>query len=102
MTISTPPIIQLRLGKIVATRAALDALRDAAQNPRELLVRHSKGDWGAVCQEDKVANDASLIDGSRILSAYLLATGEKIWVITEAVDDNGNRAATTFLLPEEY
>jgi hypothetical protein len=43
-----------------------------------------------------------LIDGSRLLSAYRTALGEKLWIITEAVDDSGNRAATTILLPSEY
>jgi hypothetical protein len=38
-----------------------------------------------------------------LLSAYVLKDGKtKIWLITEAEDDNGNRAATTGLLPSEY
>jgi hypothetical protein len=28
--------------------------------------------------------------------------GTKFWVITEAVGDDGRRAATTVLLPDEY
>jgi hypothetical protein len=48
------------------------------------------------------ANDEALKDGSRILSAYLTLKGKKLWVITEATDDDGHRAATTLLLPEEY
>ena len=47
-------------------------------------------------------NDQALIDGSRLLSAYRLKDGTKIWCITEAVGENGRREATTFLLPEEY
>jgi hypothetical protein len=43
-----------------------------------------------------------LHDGSRILSAYVLPTDVKIWIITEAADEKGERAATTALLPEEY
>ncbi len=30
------------------------------------------------------------------------ASGVKIWVITEAVNDEGNRSSTCILLPEEY
>jgi hypothetical protein len=41
-------------------------------------------------------------DGSRLLSAYALKTGQKVWVITEAADDHGSRAATTILVPDEY
>jgi len=42
------------------------------------------------------------VDGSRIWSAYNTLRGVKIWVITEAVGDDGDRAATTILLPAEY
>jgi hypothetical protein len=35
--------------------------------------------------------------GFRLLSAYTLPGGCKIWIITEA-----DRSATTILLPEEY
>jgi hypothetical protein len=51
---------------------------------------------------DAALNDGALQDGSRLLSAYHLKTGVKIWVITEAADDEGNRSATTLLLPDEY
>lgn len=40
--------------------------------------------------------------GSRLLSAYTSAAGVKVWIITEAADDEGKRPATTVLLPEEY
>lgn len=68
----------------------------------EFLSRHLNGDWGTVCDEDKEANDQSLVDGSRLLSAYTTAKGTRIWIITDAKDDRGQRAATTLLLPEEY
>jgi len=90
------------LGQIVATPAAIHALRKAGQTAEEFLQRHSKGDWGEVCEEDRQANDQALIDGTRILSAYRTSLGVKLWIITEAVDDAGKRAATTILLPSEY
>jgi hypothetical protein len=86
----------------VATPGALAALEQAGQSLWEFLSRHIVGDWAIVDEEDKAANDEAVKDGSRILSAYVLKTGEKIWIITEAEDDKGNRAATTLLLPEEY
>lgn len=71
--------------------------------PSEVLSRHVCGNWGeALCDEDKERNEEALKDGSRLLSAYRLKTGTKIWLITEAVGDDGLRAATTILLPEEY
>jgi len=87
------------LGQVVATPGALEALSQVNQQPAEFLNRHAQGDWGDVCVEDREANDQALIDGSRLLSAYHTSLGEKLWVITEAADDSGNRAATMILLP---
>jgi hypothetical protein len=85
------------LGQIVATPGALQALEKAGQLASHFLVRHALGDWGDLCDEDKTANDEALADDLRILSAYRLEDGTKIWVITEC-----DRSATTVLLPQEY
>jgi len=90
------------LGRTVATPTALQAIAEAGQSPAEFLDRHIRGDWGDLSSGDRILNDEALQDGSRILSAYHTRTGTKIWVITEATDDHGQRAATTILLPEEY
>jgi len=90
------------LGQILATPGALEALEESGQTPEFFLARHVQGDWGEVCDEDKLANDQSLIDGSRLLSAYQTLRNRRLWIITEAADDNGHRLATTLLLPEEY
>ena len=67
------------------------------------MERHIAKDGGDLSNEDKKLNDQALHNGSRILSTYILdKTIVKIWIITEATDDNGERAATTVLLPEEY
>ena len=64
----TKPLFSL--GRIVATPGALESLRDAGQAPGEFLARHASGDWGDLDGEDKGLNDAALVDGSRILSAF--------------------------------
>lgn len=89
-------------GKVVATPGALEALEQAGQGIWPFLSRHLAADWGAVDAHDKAANDQALKDGGRLLSAYTLNTGTTIWLVTEAQDDNGNRATTTALLPEDY
>jgi len=93
---------RLSLGQVVATPGALQALEESGQTPNFFLDQHVSGNWGIVGEEDWQLNDESLKDGSRILSAYLTSKGKKVWVITEATDDNGHRVATTLLLPEEY
>ncbi len=90
------------IGKLLATPAALEALEEANVDIIDLVERHISKDWGDLSDEDKRLNDEALHVGSRILSAYILPTEVKIWIITEAEDDNGERAATTVLLPEEY
>lgn len=89
-------------GQIVATPGALEAMSAAGQQPGEFLARHLRGDWGPVNDEDKALNDSALIDGSRILSSYVTKTGVRLWIITEAADDDGRRASSCLLLPEEY
>jgi hypothetical protein len=85
------------LGRLVATPGALAALQDAGQDALEFLSRHQHGDWGDMDEEDKQENERSLVNGSRIFSAYTLTTGVRIWAITEA-----SREITTILLPREY
>lgn len=94
--------ILFKPGRVLATPGAIEALEQAGQNIWEFLARHMSGDWGIVDAEDSQANSDSLQDGSRLLSAYLLKNGEKIWIITEAANDQGIRVATTALLPDEY
>ena len=67
-----------------------------------LFQRHPYGEWGDLDEEDKQRNEQALVSGARILSAYMLSDGTKIWIITEAEDDEGLRSHTTVLLPEEY
>ena len=57
---------------------------------------------GVLSDGDRQANDEALQSGARILSSYLLPDETKLWIITDATDENGTRAATTLLLPEEY
>lgn len=91
-----------RPGQILATPGALAMLEKAGQPIWEFISRHVAGDWGVVGPHDAEANYEALKDGSRLLSAYLLTNGTKVWVITEAEDEDGERIATTILLPDEY
>lgn len=68
----------------------------------EALFRHLAGDWGDLDLEDLDSNNEALRDGSRLFSAYHLERAGKIWIITEAANEAGERAATTILFPSEY
>jgi hypothetical protein len=88
---------QISLGRVVATPGALDALGDARESALGFLARHASRDWGEVPPEDWEENEFSVQRELRVLSAYSLRNGMKIWIITEA-----DRSVTTILLPEEY
>jgi len=84
-------------GRVVATPGVLEAFKASGDDPLTYLVRHVAGDWGDLDACDQEENELSLQHGWRLLSAYTLTTGVKIWIITEV-----DRSLTTFLLPSEY
>jgi hypothetical protein len=96
-----PPLFPL--GQVVSTPGALEACQPEYLN--RCLYRHSRGDWGNVCDEDAATNAEAVDAGFRILSAYPINPGKPckgfgentLWIITEA-----DRSVTTFLLPSEY
>ncbi len=102
MTTKLKPSSSCPFGHCVATPGALEALANAGQEATFFLDKHARGDWGDLDAEDGEANNRALMDGGRIFSAYRTLKGEKLWVITEAEDDHGNRQCTTILRPEEY
>jgi len=85
------------LGRVVATPGVLEALHEAGQEPLTFLARHVTGDWGDLDEHDRRENEFAVEHGFRILSAYTLSSGTRIWIITEA-----DRSVTTLLLPSEY
>ena len=54
-------------------------------------------DPGSLGAEDQLQNLRAVREGTRLLSAYELRDGTRIWIISEA-----DRSVTTILLPEEY
>jgi len=85
------------LGQILATPGVLEAVEQSGDRLVVFVLRHAAGDWGDLSHEDMRANADALKEGTRLLSAYHLKDGTKIWLITE-----WDRSATTALLPEEY
>ncbi|WP_048989157.1 hypothetical protein [Burkholderia cenocepacia] len=88
---------RFKLGRIFATPAALEAIADARVSIVDLLIRHVCGDWGDLSESDREQNELSIEVGLRLLSSYVLPSGQTVWVITE-----WDRSSTTFLLPGDY
>jgi hypothetical protein len=94
LTVLTLRSQKFPLGEIVITANANAQLDSRAI--KESLLRHGAGDWGEVCEEDRMENELSLKEGFRLLSVY--RSGDtKFWIITEA-----DRSVTTVLMPEDY
>jgi len=85
------------LGQILATPGVLQAAQESGDNLWLFILRHAAGDWGDLSAADMLANARALKEGTRLLSAYHLKDGTKIWIITE-----WDRSVTTTLLPGEY
>lgn len=90
-------VVDFPLGRVVATPGALAAIEKAGEHPLAFLMRHEAGDWGDLDAGDKQSNEEALANGDRILSAYNLKDGERIWILTES-----DRSVSTILLPSEY
>jgi hypothetical protein len=87
-------------GQFVVTRRVNDLIADNegfAKHVQLSLERHLAGDWGGVCDEDRVANELALQHGERLFSVYKKEGEPKIWIITE-----WDRSVTTVLFPDEY
>ncbi len=72
------------LGDVVITPGALAAVVVAHEHIMPYLARHQRGEWGALDDQDKQANEQALTQGTRLLSAYHLRDATTIWIITEA------------------
>ncbi len=86
---------KFQFGATTATTRVMDTIDP--DDAMVALMRHGRGDWGDVNEEDWKANNQALKDGGRLLSVYRSLERIRFWIITEA-----DRSATTILLPEDY
>ncbi|MBU9341701.1 hypothetical protein [Burkholderia multivorans] len=88
---------RFKIGRILATPAALEVIANTRVSIIDLLIRHMRGDWGDLSESDRQQNELSIDAGLRLVSSYVLPGGQTVWVITE-----WDRSSTTFLLPGDY
>jgi hypothetical protein len=82
------------LGQILVTEGALELSHAAQYSLVALLSRHASGDSGECAASEK---NRAYLSGWPVFSSYYLQADAKLWIITE-----GERRATTLLLPEEF
>ena len=83
------------LGQTVITAHAKEVLPEL--DVALALERHQCGDWGDVDRSDGLMNNVGIHSRGRLVSIYKSVRGQKFYIITE-----GDRSATTVLLPEDY
>ncbi len=84
-------------GLIEVTDAAAAVCAALGEDPADYVARHLLGDWGAVDQEQRDANDFGARYGHDIVSLYRLADGTAIRVETSL-----DHSTTRLLLAAEY
>lgn len=92
--------MKFKPGRVVITRGVNDLMASNEEFAKQVMLslkRHLAGDWGEVCDDDRVTNELSLRDGGRLFSVYKREGMPIIWVITE-----WDRSVTTVLFPDEY
>lgn len=90
---------RFNVGQTVMTRGIAGEMSNDNKFARDVhnsFLQYATGDWGTVCEDDKMANEEALENGDRLMGAYETVKG-KIWIITE-----WDRSVTTILFPEEY
>lgn len=93
------PDVFFEPGSLMMTEGVHRLIEQGLLNFHSYLNRHLSGDWGEICNKDKLSNEQALQYGERLFSAYEIDAGDeqKLWIITER-----DRSITTLLLPSEY
>ena len=86
---------RFNLGALVMTQGVKEKV--PSREAWEALVRHVHGDWGDLCEEDRISNNLAVLNGAKLLSVYQSKSGIRFWIVTE-----WDRSVTTVLLPAEY
>jgi hypothetical protein len=97
MTMQTLSKALFPLGQTVITPSCLEEIHSSGSSPVVYLHKHQHGEWGDLGEADQAENWMSVREGYRILSAYVLPNGKRIYCITE-----WDRSVTTVLLCSEY
>ncbi|MBT1536040.1 hypothetical protein B7R78_0002410 [Ralstonia solanacearum] len=87
---------RVTLGCVFISSGAIDALNAAHAPLVHFLIRHMRGDWGRLSDEDWKRNEYALVTGDYLLSSYILSSGQKIWM-----HSTRERSATFVVLPAE-
>ena len=86
-----------RKDNVVLSVGAMLALTSANASAADLVARHMAGDAGLFGNGQQEVSEWAGYAESKAYSAFLLCTGDVVWVVSEA-----ERGVTSLLTPEEY
>lgn len=84
-------------GCVFASLGAVNALNTVGAPLVHFLLRHLRGDWGSLTDEDWQRNEQAALGATYLQSSYRLSNGQKIWMHTTR-----DRSATFVMLPTEF
>lgn len=90
------PTVRFRCGELVVSTGVKTLMVYRRFDPRPFLLRHLRGEWGNIDQEQWLANERALLDGNALTSAYELSGSRILSITTEA-----DRSMTKVMLLEE-
>ena len=84
-------------GCVFVSVGAINALDTVRAPVVHFLIRHMRGDWGGLTDEDWQRNEQAVTGETYLLSSYRLSNGQKLWLHTTR-----DRSATFVMLPAEF
>ncbi|MDI1245922.1 MAG: hypothetical protein PSV24_11020 [Rhodoferax sp.] len=90
------------LGITVGSPSAIRLVSDLQVLPATYLRFHAHGVWGRLNATNRAKNDAAVLDGGPIVSSYAIKGSQGIFVITDAIDEDGIRLSTRIVLKSEH
>lgn len=90
------------LGITVGSPAAIKLLNELQVLPATYLRNHAHGVWGRLNAINRFKNDAAILDGGPIVSSYAIKGSQGIFVITDAINEDGIRLSTRIILKSEH
>ncbi len=93
--------VDFPLGQVVITAELAERMEEYRYDIAHALEEHRFCNWGLTKGSDWWANFRALKSGERILSEWEIG-GERVWIITDAENDEGKREHTTIMRPSDY
>jgi hypothetical protein len=87
---------RFKLGQVLVTPTALEAIETSQQSVLGLLVRHVRGDWNEMPDMERMQNERAIDANLRVISKFKVLDTRRLLIITDS-----DRSLTTILLLDD-